>query len=69
MRAPQAQLQHLMCQSPEALIAVDLVAAGRSLVVFRRLGLKAEAAAQLVTYYPQLLGKEEREIRHVLCEF
>ncbi|GLC67778.1 hypothetical protein PLESTF_000606400 [Pleodorina starrii] len=60
------KVQHVLCQTPEALIEGDLVRAGESLLVFRRLGMDNYQAAQLVTYYPQLLGKEERELRELL---
>ncbi|PNH06311.1 hypothetical protein TSOC_007328 [Tetrabaena socialis] len=61
-----AQVQHVLCQTPEALVRGDLLAAGRSILTFRRMGLDDAAAAQLVTYYPQLLCKEEAEIRQVV---
>ncbi|GLI60632.1 hypothetical protein VaNZ11_002829 [Volvox africanus] len=62
----KAQVQHVLCQTPEALIEGDLIRAGESLLTFRRLGLSDYAAAQLVTYYPQLLSKGEDEIRDLL---
>ncbi|KAG2448548.1 hypothetical protein HYH02_006439 [Chlamydomonas schloesseri] len=59
----KAQVQHVLCQTPEALLQGDLVRAGESILAFRRLGLDERAASQLVTYYPQLLGKSEADIR------
>ncbi|KXZ55224.1 hypothetical protein GPECTOR_3g366 [Gonium pectorale] len=58
----RAQVQHVLCQTPEALVEGDLLRAGEAILVFRRLGLTDYAAAQLVTYYPQLLSKDEEEI-------
>ncbi|KAG2444887.1 hypothetical protein HXX76_001624 [Chlamydomonas incerta] len=59
----KAQVQHVLCQTPEALLQGDLVKAGESILAFRRLGMDEHAASQLVTYYPQLLGKSEDDIR------
>ncbi|PNW88640.1 hypothetical protein CHLRE_01g038300v5 [Chlamydomonas reinhardtii] len=59
----KAQVQHVLCQTPEALLQGDLVKAGESILAFRRLGMDERAASQLVTYYPQLLGKSDEDIR------
>ncbi|KAG2496161.1 hypothetical protein HYH03_005763 [Edaphochlamys debaryana] len=62
----KSQLQHLLCSAPEALTRGDLVRAGEAMLTMRRLGLCERSAAQLVTYYPQLLNKDEPEILSLL---
>ncbi len=54
----QGQVQHVLCQFPEALVEGDLVRAGESMLTFRRLGLNDYQSAQLATYYPQV-GREK----------
>lgn len=41
-------MQHVLCQTPEALLQGDLVKAGESILAFRRLGMDERAASQLV---------------------
>ncbi len=50
----QSQVQHVLWQTPEVLVQGDLVAAGRAILTFKRLGLSNEDAVKLVAYLPQV---------------
>lgn len=58
----KSQVQHVLWQTPEVLVQGDLVAAGRAILTFKRLGLSNEDAVKLVAYLPQLLCMEEEQI-------